>query len=191
MNSINQQQPEANRRDLSGEEAIKEIRAIVDKAKACFFCTTAAGSDSRGVRPMKVRQVDDEGHLWFLIANDSHTYQEVLQNPDVHLYFQGSPHSDFLHLRGRAAIAQDKRKLEELWEPVLKSWFTEGKDDPRIAIVRVAPLEGYYWDTKHGNVVAGAKMLVGAALGKTLDDSVEGTIVLRSGQRLEREAQAL
>jgi hypothetical protein len=41
---------------------------------------------------------------------------------------------------------------------------------------KVAPTDGYYWDTKHGTAVAGIKMLIGAALGKTLDDSIEGTL---------------
>lgn len=36
--------------------------------------------------------------------------------------------------------------------------------------------DGYYWDTKHGNMVAYAKMLVGAAIGKTMDDSIEGKL---------------
>jgi hypothetical protein len=31
-------------------------------------------------------------------------------------------------------------------------------------------------DTKHGTAVAGVKMLIGAAIGKTLDDSIEGTL---------------
>ena len=38
----------------------------------------------------------------------------------------------------------------------------------------VEPEGGYYWDNKHGNTVAGIKMLVGAAIGKTFDDSIEG-----------------
>jgi general stress protein 26 len=59
---------------------------------------------------------------------------------------------------------------------MLKTWFTEGKDDPRIAVIEVVPSEGYFWDTKHGGTVAGIKMLIGAALGVTLDDSIEGTL---------------
>jgi hypothetical protein len=42
----------------------------------------------------------------------------------------------------------------------------------------VEPTEGYYWDTKHGNIAAGVKMFIGAAVGKTLDDSVEGRLDL-------------
>jgi general stress protein 26 len=75
-----------------------------------------------------------------------------------------------------ATVSTDKGKIRELWEPILKTWFTGGIDDPRITVIKVAPVEGYYWDTKHGSAIAGVKMLIGAAIGKTLDDSIEGTV---------------
>ena len=174
MNSINQNQPEHNREDLKGEEAIRKLRELIGRAQNCFFCTGGAAGNS--TRPMNVRQVDDAGTLWFLSASDSRQNLELARDPVVNLYFQGSPHSDFLHLVGRAAITRDKAKIKELWEPILATWFTEGIDDPRITVIRVTPTEGYYWDTKHGNLVAGIKMMMGAALGKTLDDSIEGRI---------------
>jgi len=59
---------------------------------------------------------------------------------------------------------------------MLKTWFTGGEDDPRITVIRVIPRRGYYWDNKHGDVVAGAKIAVGAVIGKTLDDSIEGIL---------------
>jgi hypothetical protein len=49
-------------------------------------------------------------------------------------------------------------------------------DDPRITVIKVLPSEGYYWYNKHGNAVAGVKMMIGAMIGKTLDDSVEGKL---------------
>lgn len=58
----------------------------------------------------------------------------------------------------------------------MKTWFTEGIDDPRITVIKVTPSAGYYWDTKHGQFVAGIKMLLGAAIGQTLDDSIEGKL---------------
>jgi general stress protein 26 len=176
MDSINRQQPEDNRENLVGPDAVKRIANTVEKAQTCFFCTHAAGSEAIGVRPMAVRHVDETGNLWFLSANDSHKNLELEVDPRVDLYFQGSPHSDFLHLTGRATVSRDKQKIKELWSPLIKTWFTEGIDDPRITVIKVTPTEGYYWDTKHGNAVAGVKMLIGAAIGKTLDDSVEGTV---------------
>jgi hypothetical protein len=59
---------------------------------------------------------------------------------------------------------------------VIKTWFTQGKDDPLITVIQVTPAEGYYWDTRHGTPVAAAKMLIGAAVGKTMDDSIQGRL---------------
>jgi general stress protein 26 len=176
MDSINQNQPETNHADLAGSQAVEQIRAIVKKAQSCFFCTAVATPGSSGARPMSVQQVDDAGNLWFLSADDSHKNAELERDPTVTLYFQGSPHSDFLVLHGRATVSRDKAKIRELWEFVVKTWFTEGVDDPRITVIKVTPTDGYYWDTKHGNAVAGVKMLLGAAIGKTLDDSIEGAL---------------
>jgi general stress protein 26 len=178
MDSINRQQPEDNSKNLHGTEAIERIKATVKETETCFFCTSHSEGPSEGTRPMNVRQVDDAGNLWFLSADDSHKNLELAADPEVSLFFQGSEHSGFLHLRGRATVSRDRAKLQELWEPILKTWFTGGIDDPRITVIRVAPTGGYYWDNKHGNMVAGAKMLIGAALGKTLDDSIEGRVSL-------------
>jgi general stress protein 26 len=94
----------------------------------------------------------------------------------VHLLFMGTAHSDFLSIYGSATISRDKAIIDELWEPLLKTWFTEGKDDPRITVIKVETEQGYYWDNKHGNSIAFAKMTLGALLGKTLDDSIEGKL---------------
>lgn len=176
MDSINKNQPEDNREDLQGQNAVKKIKEMVEQAQTCFFCSAVATGDSHGDRPMSVQQVDEEGNLWFLSASDSRKNQELAIDPNVRLYFQGSKHSDFMQLNGRAAISRDQEKIKELWSPILKTWFTEGVDDPRITVIKVAPSEGYYWDTKHGLAVAGVKMLIGAMIRKTLDDSIEGKL---------------
>lgn len=176
MDSINKQQPEDNRDDLRGPEAGEKIRELAEKASTCFFCTNVATTDPMKVRPMSVQKVDDAGNLYFLSADDSYKNAEIAVDNRVQLLFQGSAHSDFLSVNGVATISKDKALIKELWEPIVKTWFTEGVDDPRITAIKVDTTDGYYWDTKHGNAVAFAKMAVGALLGKTLDDSVEGTL---------------
>lgn len=175
MDSINSQQIEHNREDLSAADSVAKIKEIVSKSETCFFgtCTPSSGFEAR---PMGVLEVDDEGHLWFLSADDSNKNGELVANPRVTLLFQGSPHSGFLVLDGIATISKDKAKIHELWKPIIKTWFTGGEDDPRITVIEVAPTGGYYWDTKHGSFVAGVKMMIGAAIGKTMDDSIEGKI---------------
>ncbi len=177
MNSIDKHQPEDNTEPLSGIKAIQKIKEL-SEGQSCFFCTEPAGVDRKGSRPMSVQKTDDDGTLWLLSPEDSFTVTEIKANPNVKLFFKGSSHSDFLMLNGKASLSKDKAKIRELWRPLMKTWFTEGEDDPRITVIRVKVADGYYWDTKHGMMVAGIKMLIGAVTRKTLDDSVQGELTV-------------
>jgi general stress protein 26 len=178
MDSINKNQPEKNHADLSGKDAVEKIRQLAKGAETCFFTTCGAAGPSAGTRPMSVREVDDEGNLWFLSSIDSFKNRELAQDPSASLYFQGAAHAEFLHLQGSATISQDKAAIKRLWSFLLKTWFTEGEDDHRITVIKFTPSHAYYWDNKHGKAVAGAKMLVGAVVGTTLDDSIEGRLTI-------------
>jgi general stress protein 26 len=178
MDSINKQQPEENKKNLNGNEAVAKIKELADIAKSCFFCTGIKQGKPFATRPMAIQKIDDQGNLWFLSANDSHKNVEIASDPAVQLLFQGSHHSDFMSLYGKATITTDKQKIEELWEPMVKNWFTGGKDDPRITVIKVKPESGYYWDTKNGIIVAFAKEVAGTLTGQTMDDSIEGMLKL-------------
>lgn len=176
MNSINEQQIEENHQDLEGTEAIEKLRELVGKTWTCFFCSNIKTGIPFSTRPMAVQQVDDEGNLWLLSSNDSHKDIEIKSDPFVQLLFQGSAHSDFLNVYGMASVSDDKEKIKELWASDMKVWFTEGQDDPRISVIKVEPSEAYYWDNKHGDLVAYLKIKVGSVIGKTMDDSIEGKL---------------
>jgi general stress protein 26 len=178
MNSINEEQKEENYKDIVGAEALKKIKELAEKAGSGFFCTKISTGKPFETRPMSGEHIDDEGNFWFLSPSDSYKNIEIQQDPAVQLLFQGSSHSDFLSLYGHATISTDKQKIEELWNPMLKTWFTEGKDDPRITVIKFTPSGGYYWDTKHSMPVSMIKRAYGAVVGETTDDSIEGTISL-------------
>ena len=176
MNSINQQQPEDNFKDLNGPEAIEKLRKLAEGAKTCFFCSNIKTGIPISARPMTVQKVDEAGNILFLSASDSETDKDISADPFVQLFFQGSKYSDYLNVYGIASLSADKALIKELWSPLFKTWFTEGEDDPRISVITVEPTEAYYWDNKHGNAVAFIKQLAGAVIGKTLDDSIEGKL---------------
>ncbi len=178
MDSINQQQTEENFKDLYAADAIKKIKELTDKSPSCFFCTDIETGKSFSTRPMSVQQVDEQGNLWFMSANDSHKNAEIENDFAVQLLFQGSSYSDFMSLYGSASITENKAKIKELWKPIMKTWFTEGIDDPRISVIKVTPEEGYYWDTKHNMAIGLLKRITGAIIGKTMDDSIEGNLTI-------------
>src|SRR5688572_16537103 len=98
MNSINQQQPEDNKQNLSKEEAAKKIKELADSSKTCFLCTDIKSGKAFATRPMAVQEVDEEGNIWFLSASDSHQNEHINADPHVQLLFKGSDYSEFLSL---------------------------------------------------------------------------------------------
>jgi general stress protein 26 len=178
MDSINKQQEEKNYQDLHGTKAGERIKEMAEKNNTCFFCTRIRTGEPLNVRPMSIQKMDEEGNFWFLSASDSYKNQEIEEDNLVHLLFQGSAQSDFLSIYGKSTISTDKKLIKELWDPMLKTWFTEGVDDPRITVIKVETKEGYYWDNKDVNAIAFLKMAAGAMLGKTIDDSIEGKLTV-------------
>lgn len=172
------QKKESHKNNLIEKDAIDKMRKLIDKGGSCFFVTRANLSNAHKSRPMAVQKTDEVGYVWFLSAADSVKNMEIAKDTNATLYFQGSSHSDFLELNGRAVVSKDRAKIEELWGPSLKAWFPEGKEDPSVSVIQFIPESGYYWDNKHGNTIAGIKVLINALVGGSVDDSREGELNL-------------
>lgn len=165
----------SDHKDLQNHEGIEKLKKIAMDVDICMFCTNVSGIPF-DTRPMSTQDVDDQGNLWFMSKKGSNKDQEIKQDDRVQLLYADKKSSDYMTVNGHADVFYDRQKVGELWKPHAKAWFTEGKDDPEISIIRVRPEEAYYWDTRHGGMVAFFKMMVSAAVGKTMDDSVEGSI---------------
>ena len=164
-------------KDLSGKEAIKKMQELVKAADICLF-TTNLTQLPLSTRPMSTQEVDDDGTLWFFSQKSSNKESDIHNDNRVQLFYYNKGNSEYLSIFGEAKLLRDKKQIDRLWSPILKTWFTEGKDDPELELISVRPLEAYYWDTKHNKMVAGFKILAGAVTGKTMDDGVEGKMSL-------------
>jgi general stress protein 26 len=176
MDTINATQEEEHIKALEGKEAIDKIKELTKKADTGFLVTNIKTGLPVSARPMSTQLVDDEGNLWFLSARDSEHNKEIAADPFVHLFYQASAHAGFVNIYGMAEIGDDKAKIDEIWSDIAKVWFQGGKDDPLVTYIKVNPLQGYYWDNKHGGVIQFAKMAASLVTGKTMDDSIEGTL---------------
>jgi general stress protein 26 len=119
---------------------------------------------------------DDEGCIWFFSDKSSNKNREIAQNSNVQLYFSNNSSYEFLTIYSDAEVILNRKKFEELWNPIVKVWFMEGKDDPNLSLIKVTPKHSYYWDTRHNRMVSLIKMLTSIATGKTMDDGVEGEL---------------
>ncbi|AZA54907.1 pyridoxamine 5'-phosphate oxidase family protein [Chryseobacterium sp. G0201] len=165
--------------NLTHLEAIKKIKELSESAKICMFCTELETLPINS-RPMGLQETDDEGNLWFISSDDSNKNFEIKEDRRVQLFFMNNGDYQYLSVFGKATVYKDKTTIEDKWSPMANAWFEEGKDDPKVSIIRVEPTETYYWDTKVGKLVSLFSFVAAAVTGKTTDnsDGVEGNAIV-------------
>lgn len=163
--------------NLTQKEAIEKLKQLSEKAGTCMFCTDLTTLPITA-RPMSVRETDEEGNLWFLSSADSHKNFEISEDNRVQLLFMNNTDYEYLSVFGKAFIYKNKSLIEEKWTPIANAWFEDGKEDPKVSVIRVTPDETYYWDTKAGKVVSFLSFAAAAITGKKTDnsDGVEGNL---------------
>lgn len=162
-------------KNLTRQEGNNKLKEIAMAARVCHF-TTSLDKKPLSSRPMTTLDVDAEGNFWFLSMKSSHKNHDIESDPEVQLFYANTDQSEFLSVFGYAEEVHDRGKLEELWNPIARNWFNEGKDDPEISIIKVNVADAYYWDTKNNRMIQLVKMAAGAVAGKRMDDGIEGRI---------------
>jgi len=88
---------------------------------------------------MATQEVDEEGNIWFMSDRSSDKNKEIDKDNKVQLFYSHTGNYEYLSIFGRAEIVNDRSKIEELWSPMAKTWFKEGKEDPNISLIKVTP----------------------------------------------------
>ena len=127
-------------------------------------------------RPMGTRAIESDGLLWFFTADDSGKVQEIYHDQMVNVSYSNSGGQIYVSVAGKASLSRDRVKMQELWTPALKAWFTEGVDDPNLALIRVEILAIDYWEGP-GKIVSLLKFAKSAVTGAPSKLGEHGAIV--------------
>jgi general stress protein 26 len=104
-------------------------------------------------RPMHSQEADEHGDLWFFTQIQSPKVTEVSRDNLVNLAYADPDKQHYVSVSGKAEIVRDKAKIEEKWSEGMRTWFPQGTDDPQIALIRVHPVKGEYWDSPSSTVL--------------------------------------
>jgi general stress protein 26 len=121
-------------------------------------------------RPMAVMQLDEEGNLWFLTKEHSPKTDQIDKNYKVNVAFADSSDSSYVSVSGTGEELQDRAKIEELWSPMAKPWFPDGKDDPSLSILKVHIETAEYWDSTSSRMVRLFEMARAALTGDSYNE---------------------
>ncbi len=165
-----------NTKHLNAHEGIEKLKELVKSIGTCLFSTNLGKNDGATFRPMAAQEVDEDGNIWFFSKINSNKNQEIRQDDAVQLIFAHPGKNSFMIVNGNADIIIDRKKIAEMWSPIIKIWFEEGKDDPDISLLKVNTQNAYYWDTDGNKMINFFKMLASVATGSNLATGVVGSI---------------
>src|SRR5688572_3161133 len=130
---------------LKNQEAIEKFKELVKHVNVCMF-TTMDDDHSLSSRPMYTSAIDDEANVWFFTNEFSEKINEVSKDNLVHLIYSHPVKNIYVDVKGTCSLIIDRKKMDELWDPVLKKWFPEGIEDPKICLVKVSTEEAFFWN---------------------------------------------
>lgn len=137
---------------------LETIRGILGAARIATLTTRSIEGDLQS-RPMALVEHDFDGTLWFFTEEPSGKTAVLAEHPEVNVAIgDGKGH---LSLSGRASVERDAARIDELWNPWAESWFERGRDDPRVALLRVEVETAAYWDTDRPAVVKVVELVKG------------------------------
>ena len=151
---------------MSNEQEIKEKFWKALKSDMTMFLGLAEGEDGHA-RPMTA-QLDDEdqdgdcytGPIWFFTSTDNHLYQQITSGSRAMAHFVSKGHDVWATVHGGLSQSHDRQVIDRLWNRFAAAWYEGGKDDPKLALIRLDPDQAEIW-IDASSIVAGIKMMIG------------------------------
>ena len=148
---------------------LEKFKELINEIKTCILITKTDAGNLRG-RPMATAHIDEDGSIWFFTNEYSGKVKEISHQDEILLSYSSPSKNSYVVLSAKATLSDDKEKMKQLWNPLMKAWFPEGLNDPKILLVKADPEEAEYWDGSANKIVVLFNMLKAALTGKEYDE---------------------
>ena len=138
--------------DHTHHEGAKKLFELIKDVRIAMM-TTIEPDGTLHSRPMYNQKADEHGHLWFFTRARTPKVDEISRDGEVNLAYADPDAQNYVSVTGKAEIVRDSAKVKELWSEGMRTWFPKGPDDPDIALIRVHPQGGEYWDSPSRSVL--------------------------------------
>ena len=143
------------------------------KSDRTMMLGLASGQEDGHARPMTGQIEGDEGGpIWFFADTDSNLVELIDAGGDnrAMAHFVSKGHDVWATVHGTLSTTKDRAIIDRLWNPFVAAWY-EGKDDPKIVLIRLDTESAQIW-IDASSTVAGIKMLLGIDPKKDYADKV-------------------
>ena len=148
------------------ENGHQEVAKILGDADIAVL-TTVNADNQLVSRPLALQSVEFDGLLWFFTQDPSPKADEIRANQQVNVSVHAG--GGYLSISGTADIVHNRPKIDDLWSAAVEPWFENGKDDPTVALIRVAADTAEYWAPDSPKVATLFKLAKGMVTGERPD----------------------
>jgi general stress protein 26 len=118
------------------------------------------GVEDGHARPMTAQLEGEGGPVWFFAAKDNAIVEKLGEGDRAIATFASKGHDIFATVHGRLSLDHDRATIDRLWNRFVAAWFEGGKDDPRLALLRLDAERAEIW-VDASSLVAGIKLFLG------------------------------
>jgi general stress protein 26 len=116
--------------------------------------------------------------IWFFTSTETDLIKSMGGSHRAFATFASKDHDLFAAIHGELVLDNDRAMIDRLWNRFVAAWF-EGKDDPKLQLIRFEPDRAQIW-LNENNVFAAAKLLLGSDPKKDYRDKVANVNLSRS-----------
>lgn len=129
------------------------------KADMTVMLGLVEGEDN-DTRPMTAQIEDDSSAIWFFTATDTSLARHLQGEGRAAFSFASKDHEVFASVHGTLVADNDRAMIDRLWNPFVAAWYSGGKDDPKLLLLRFDPAQAEIWLNER-SLLAGIKILFG------------------------------
>ncbi len=129
------------------------------------------GVEDGHARPMTAQLDGERSPIWFFTSKDNGIVQNLGKGNRAIATFASKGHDIFATLHGTVSLDNDRATIDRLWNRYIAAWFEGGKDDPKLALLRLDAERAEIW-VDASSLVAGIKLLLGVDPKKDYRDKV-------------------
>jgi general stress protein 26 len=118
------------------------------------------GVEDGHARPMTAQVEGEHGPIWFFTSKENAIVEGLPKGDRAIATFVSKGHDLYATVHGSIRLDTDGSTIDRLWNPYVAAWFEGGRDDPKLALLRLDPERAEIW-LDASSVVAGVKALLG------------------------------
>lgn len=140
----------------SEDHAVDQLWLQLSRIRACMLEVKDSGQHPQPMTRFADRKSNT---IWFITSSDTDLAVAVGSGATGQLTFASEKQDYHASVRGHLSFSNDSTKLDELFTVAASAWFEQGRDDPKVRLLKFQPSDAAVWASEDNMVLVGLRLL--------------------------------